>query len=199
MKIFIKLYTMVDHRPNGVDNFKRFVAFAVDWVLGYLCFVLPVAIIWLYHTKDAGNLVTNVATVGLKLGWGSAGLAFLLSLIIAIIYFVVYPLKHNGQTPGKKFMGLKIVKTDDSAVDLKTLIMRQILGVFLIEGYFCMISEMARQLFILAGFQTAFLVLSVIAVMVSGISAFLCVKFESHRMIHDYIAGTKVILEQEIN
>lgn len=191
--LMMKLYAITDHTPNHVDTFKRFVAFAIDWVFGYLCIAAPVAILWLYHTKDAGNLVTNVAILGGKLGASTAYLAIVLSILIAIVYFVLYPLRNHGQTFGKKFMGLKIVKTNDEEVDLKTLFLRQVVGVFLIEGYFCMISEMMRQLMVLNDLNTAYLVFSFLAIFISAISAFLCMKFESHRALHDYIAKTKVI------
>lgn len=195
--IMMKLYAITDHTPNHVDTFKRFVAFAVDWVFGYLCIAAPVAILWLYHTKDAGNLVTNVAILGKELGASTAYLAIVLSILIAIVYFVIYPLRKNGQTIGKKFMGLKIVKVNDELVDLKALFIRQVIGVFLIEGYLCMISEMMRQLMVLGGLNTAYLVVSFIAIMLSAISAFLCMKFESHRALHDYLAKTKVVPAEE--
>lgn len=195
--IMMKLYAITDHTPNHVDTFKRFVAFAVDWVFGYLCIAAPVAILWLYHTKDAGNLVTNVAILGKELGASTAYLAIVLSILIAIVYFVIYPLRKNGQTIGKKFMGLKIVKVNDEPVDLRALFIRQVIGVFLIEGYLCMISEMMRQLMVLGGLNTAYLVVSFIAIMISAISAFLCMKFESHRALHDYLAKTKVVPAEE--
>lgn len=195
--LMMKLYAITDHTPNHVDTFKRFVAFAIDWVFGYLCIAAPVAILWLYHTKDAGNLVTNVAILGGKLGASTAYLAIVLSILIAIVYFVFYPLRNHGQTFGKKFMGLKIVKTNDEEVDLKTLFLRQVLGVFLLEGYFCMISEMMRQLMVLHDLNTAYLIFSFLAIFISAISAFLCMKFESHRALHDYLAKTKVIAVDE--
>lgn len=195
--LLMKLYAVTDHTPNHVDTFKRFVAFAVDWFLGYLCIAAPVAILWLYHTKDAENLVTNVAILGAKLGGTTAYLATVIAIVIAIIYFVVYPLRNNGQTVGKKFMGLKIVKVNDDEVDGKTLLIRQVVGVFLLEGYFCMISEMVRQLLVLNDFGTAYLIFSFLAIFSSAISAFLCMKFESHRALHDYLAKTKVINVEE--
>lgn len=195
--LLMKLYAITDHTPNHVDTFKRFVAFAIDWVFGYLCLAAPVAILWLYHTKDAGNLVTNVAILGSKLGASTAYLGIALSILIAIVYYVVYPLRTNGQTFGKKFMGIKIVKINDEPVDTKTLCIRQILGVFILEGYFCMISEMMRQLMVLHDLNTAYLIVSFLAIFISAISAFLCIKFESHRALHDYIAKTKVVNVEE--
>lgn len=196
--IMMKLYAITDHTPNHVGNFKRFVAFAIDWVIGYLCIALPVAIIWLNATKDSGNLVTNLAELGLLLEPAKAYLAGVLSFVVALIYYVLIPLKLNGQTYGKKLMGIKIVKVDDSPVDFKALCIRQILGIFIIEGYLCMISEMLRQLLVLHGFSTIYMVLSGIAMTISAISIFLGTKFASHRMLHDYLAKTKVIEDEKV-
>lgn len=191
--IMVKLYAITDHTPNDVDNFKRFVAFAIDWFLGYLCIAAPVAVIWLNQTKNLEELAMNITELGNELGFTMALLAAILSIIAAILYFVIVPWKNDGQTIGKRVMGIKMVKIDGSPVDLKTICVRQILGIFIIEGYLCNVSEFVRQLLLLQGWDSVYMVVSFVAIGISAISIFVGYKFDSHRLIHDYLAKTKVI------
>lgn len=195
--IMVKLYTICDHTPNHVDNFKRFVAFAVDWFLGYLLIAAPIAILWLNQTKDLDHLAKTISELGNGLGMNWAVIAALLSVVCAIVYYVVIPWKQQGQTVGKHLMGIKIVTVDDQTVGLKTLCIRQILGVFVLEGYLCIISEFLRQLLLLQGLSTIYMVLSFLAIGVSAISIFIGYKFDSHRFLHDYLAKTKVVNVEE--
>ena len=51
----------------------------------------------------------------------------LTSVIVSILYFVVYPLYNNGQSFGKKMNNIKIVSNDDSDVSANSLIFRYLL------------------------------------------------------------------------
>lgn len=199
MKLYFKLYAMMDHNPNHVDTFKRFVAFGVDWFLGYMCCFLPIAVIFLYNEKGSNDLVSDLAMLGNRVGPQAAYLAAFLCFLIAIFYYVIVPLKiYPGQTFGKRFMGLKMVKVNGQPIDLKALLLRQVLAMIVLEGYLCYgVSENLRQVFAVAGFPIVTLVLSFIAILISAISIFLCYKFESHRALHDYIAKTKVVIANE--
>lgn len=193
MKLFIKLYTMLDHTPNEVDNFKRGLAYMIDWFVGYLIFSIPIATIWLSQTKDSSSIASDLATIANRLGNGFAYLALALAVVFAIVYYVVYPLKKQGQSFGKNFMDIKIVKVNGDPVDMKTMIIRQIIGIFLIEGFIYGISDLMRQVFSISGFPLVAIVLTGIAVIISAISLFLGLRFQSHRMLHDYLANTKVV------
>lgn len=191
--LYAKIYMMTDHTPSDVPNFKRFVAFAVDWFVGYLCFAAPIAFIWKNQVPGSDDLVTNINVLATKLGPMYGYIAVALALLIAIIYYVVLPWRMNGQTPGKRLMGIKIVKVNDEPVDLKTLIMRQVVGIMIVEGYVYSISEMMRQLMGIADLKYMYIFFSAAAVVLTGLSIFISVKFDSHRMLHDYIAKTKVV------
>ena len=115
------------------------------------------------------------------------------TLMFCIAYYVIYPYRHNGQTCGKKFMDMKIVKRDGSDIDLKSLCKRQILGCIILEG--CLIpggSYVCQLLSLAAGYDLT-LVLGVASGVICLLSIYIAMKKKSRRMIHDYLADTKVV------
>ena len=55
-------------------------------------------------------------------------------IIFLILYFLILPLKWKGQTIGKKFFKLRIVKLDGTPVDFMTLFIREVIGRILIAA-----------------------------------------------------------------
>ncbi|MFA5687418.1 MAG: RDD family protein [Bacilli bacterium] len=51
---------------------------------------------------------------------------------IVLIYFVILPLFWNGQTLGKRFFKIKIMKIDGSEIDFKTIFLRESTRVLLV-------------------------------------------------------------------
>ena len=49
------------------------------------------------------------------------------SIVIYILYFVVFQAYNNGQTLGKKVFKIQVVKNDDSMVDINTLLIRSLI------------------------------------------------------------------------
>lgn len=50
---------------------------------------------------------------------------------VVIVYFVVLPIYWNGQTLGKRFFKIKIIKLDGSDIDFKTIFLREVTRIFL--------------------------------------------------------------------
>ena len=48
----------------------------------------------------------------------------IVTIVISILYYVVYPCYNNGQTLGKKLMKIKIKKTDDTDLSMNDLLIR---------------------------------------------------------------------------
>lgn len=195
MNIFMKLYMKLDHSICNVTSSKRFVAYVIDWFLGSLFTMLPMCILWMMWTKDMETMSrANVLLIASNVGYMQAYLAGGVSVLFALFYYVIVPWRiYPGQTVGKRAMGFKIVKLDESDVDLKTLILRQIIGIIIIEGGLYNVSGILHSLISLALNLNLVQWLLYIGLGISILSAFLALKMSSQRMFHDYLAKTKVI------
>lgn len=195
MNIFMKLYMKLDHSICDVTSSKRFVAYVIDWFLGSLFTMLPMCILWMMWTKDMDTMArTNVLLIAGHVGYAQAYLAGGVSILFALFYYVVVPWRiYPGQTVGKRAMGFKVVKLDETDVDLKTLVIREVLGIIIIEGGLYNVSGIIHSMISLALNLNLGQWLLYIGLGISIVSAFLALKMSSQRMLHDYLAKTKVI------
>ena len=83
-----------------------------------------------------------------------------------VAYFVVLPIFWNGQTLGKRFFRIRIIKTDGSDIDFKTIFLR----------------EMTRVLMFILTFG------------ISAFADTMVLLFSNQRIgFYDYVAATQVI------
>ena len=54
-------------------------------------------------------------------------------MLFIIFYFVILPLYTNGQTVGRMFFKIKVVRVDNQKLDASTLFVREIIGRYLIN------------------------------------------------------------------
>ncbi|MEG0328988.1 MAG: RDD family protein [Longicatena sp.] len=199
MSLFVRLYTLFDNSECDVNNGKRFFAYVIDWFLGSLFTMLPMCIMWLLLTKDMDKMAgVNVMYIAGQVSTSKAYLAGLLSTVFALFYYVVIPWKiHRGQTIGKRMMGFKIVQKNNEEVTLSTLIIRQVIGIIIIEGALYNVSGILHSMLSLATNINFISILMYVGLAISVCSGFLVLKINSRRMFHDYLAKTKVIAFEE--
>ena len=71
---------------------------------------------------------TSLDSLALYLSaFGSGALAFM----AVIAYFIVLPIFWNGQTLGKRFFKIRIIKNDGSDIDFKTIFLREMIRILL--------------------------------------------------------------------
>ena len=166
---------------------KRLFAFGIDWYLGNVFAMVPVAYLW---TMMSGKAEINTQ---LKFFPGNMGyVAGLLSIVFSLIYHFIVPVfLWKGQTLGKKILGIKIVKADYSEADIKFMALRQIIGICLMEGIFIQSGEcLVEMLGMLFGelFKNVMTYL-LVAVFVISLLMF----FKTNKALHDYLFKTAVI------
>lgn len=109
------------------------------------------------------------------------------SIVVYLLYFVVFQAYNKGQTLGKKLFKIHIVKKDDSRVDINTLLIRSLIPygilvnfilaiviLFVNQGIYTSVSNILNNIHIVV------IVITLIMMMVKS------------RGAHDYLANTKV-------
>ena len=169
---------------------RRFGAYLIDWYLGGLATAFPVSMVSmkLFQTVQNQNIMSFPQSLGLIAGG--------LGLAAAIAYYVLVPaFVWRGQTPGKRLLKLKIVSADQTPVSLSKLMIRQILGMIVIEGGLVTASTLWHQLASSAFHADFVKPLMYLGMAVSIVSSILTL-FGDHRAIHDRIGNTVVVCDK---
>lgn len=127
------------------------------------------------HDLDYSNVMTSVVGV-----------------FVFILYFVVFQFYNNGQTLGKKLMGVRVVSiTGEEKVSMNQYVLRSLLVNSLVCNILLigMVLFMNREVyyygkFIIEGIQTLLII----------VSAFMVIYSASGRGIHDKMAATRVVM-----
>jgi uncharacterized RDD family membrane protein YckC len=111
---------------------ERIVAELVDLVVTFAA-VVAVAVVGLLAVGGLGA-VTGAATGGgnLAAGLGLVGIVLvgLVALVISVGYNVILEVAWDGQTVGKRLLGIKVVETDGSAPGVVPVVIRNLPAVF---------------------------------------------------------------------
>ena len=117
-------------------------------------------------------------------------LSSLISVVVNILYFVLYPLYNGGQSFGKKYIGIKIVSKDDNTVSSNQLIFRYLLmngiGSSIISLCFIFLLNDLSYMYVVS-------ILSSLQFIVAISGIFMVLYRNDKRSLPDLIAGTKVI------
>lgn len=170
--------------PAGMG--RRFLAYLIDWYAGALITNIPISI-------AAGGLTGSMLNQQLA-DLGSFGLAAGAgAVIMGIVYYVAVPaFLWKGQTPAKRLLGLRIDGLDGKPASLRQLLLRQVVGVMVLEGVLVTASSDWHQMLAIAtGIDfTTYLMYAGYAVAAISIGMLLLSK--DHRCLHDVIGGTRV-------
>lgn len=165
---------------------RRIIAFLIDWYVGSLATALPVACV----AMSLGLEMTeqNVLSYPEPMGLAAA----LLGIAAGVAYYALVPMVFRGQTLGKRLLGLRIIDRDGAPAAPVQLILRQFVGLILIEQAAVGTGAVVQQLVALvAGGDVATIVmwagfaLTLVSLVVCGVRP-------DRRALHDLIAGTRV-------
>ena len=97
----------------------------------------------------------------------------------------------SGQSSARKFVKSKLLKVNNEQVTIKNMLLRQLLGVIVIEGVLYTASAIWHELVTIIT-QTNFVTpLMYAGFIISGISILLYLFKGEHRTLHDYLGNTK--------
>ncbi len=117
------------------------------------------------------------------------GFSNIITIIILVLYFIVYQIYNNGQTIGKKIAKIKIVKNDDSDLTMNNMIIRELFNSFILVDILVAIFTLFGKNSYLYGS----LILELIQYIFIIITVFMIFFRKDGRGLPDFIASTKVI------
>lgn len=168
---------------------RRFLSYLIDWYVGALATAFPIAVI----SQKINGTMLQQDILNFQKPYGLIG--GVLGLICAFLYFVVVPMYvWKGQTFGKRVCGIKIVTIEDQDVQLKNILLRQLIGIIIIEGSLVSASAIWHQIATLLTGVDFIQPLMYVGFVLSGISVLLVAFKKEHRAIHDYLGKTRVVL-----
>lgn len=183
----------VQLKKVNVNNFSRIVAYIIDWYVATMVSSIPIVIITsiVNHTTVITQELNKLPLI-----WGV--ITGILAIIFYLGYYFVLELKvYKGQTFGKRIMKLKVVKDDGNDVDFKSILLREGLGVMIIEGYLANSSSYLRQIIQLFTDVNIMDISVYLFGIISAISILMGIASPSRKMIHDHIAKTHIISTKE--
>lgn len=173
---------------------KRLLAFLLDWYLGGVLSMMPVAFLWNMRT---GETKVNLNIVAL----GRQGIyAALAAILLLIVYFYVIPwLIWPGQTIGKRILSIAVVDKNGSSVPAGRLAVRQIGILLFLETMSLMTGNPILSLFTLLFNEQVSTVLSYASMVLLAISVLMCSFSRQHQALHDWLTGTEVVVVKRAN
>lgn len=187
MKINSIKETKID-KSKEVSLTNRFFSYLIDWYVGGLCTSIPISII----SQKLTNTMLNQNIIEFKEPYGI--IAGILAILFAIFYFVIVPTYiYKGQTLGKKICKIKIVQKSNKDITLKNILLRQVIGIMIIEGSLISASAIWHSILTIITKINFVSPLMYIGFILTGFSIILMIFKGENRAMHDYLAGTKVV------
>lgn len=184
-----------ERKRNASGRFNRFGAYFLDHYLQILISSIPVFILWIIANQSIGSneQIANIDT--LPANWQFP--AVILVVLIMMAYNIILPYYvYEGQTFGKKLIGIKIVKKNGEKASLLNYFIRY-LSIMVLEAntYFSAIGGvlfyfLAKQFTFAMDWNNALAVFFVLSAIIAALN-------KERRSIHDFISGTKVINVKE--
>ena len=177
-----------------VSPSKRLLAYLIDHFILVLLYAIPIKYIYSVITQ---KIEMQITLDMFELPY--ALLVFGLCLLISFYYLIYSPVyKHSGATIGKRIFGIKVIKNDGSDVDIKTMLIREGIGVILLEGVTYPISNYLHSLLDILMKTNIENYLAYGFGVITIISILYALYNKDQAMFHDRIAKTKVISTKEL-
>ena len=143
---------------------------------------------------DVKTYVNESIDVGYEIARKN-GIVYLLEVFFGIIYFVVYQFYNDGETLGKKFMHIKVMKNDESELTINDLIFRSLIinSIFINIIILCLIIFASAKVYFYGALTIQFI--QYIIVIISGL---LVMFSKDSRGLHDLVANTKVVRNNSV-
>lgn len=171
-----------------VRPLRRLAAYLVDWYLATMLCGIPLLLVNAMRTGEQ-TLDTSLPPDAQGWLWGCVAIA------LGVAYYWLVPLVWHGQTPGKRLTHLRIVAKAGGRPAAAQLLLRQAVGLLVLEGAVAFPSQLLRELLARAAGEGAANAVRIGMVGVTLVSVALGIYTPSRRMLHDRISGTCEVYE----
>ena len=115
----------------------------------------------------------------------------IVTIVISLLYYVVYPCYNNGQTLGKKLMKIKLVKTNDKELTMNDLLIRSMINNSILVNIInvALVLFLGKNLYL----STSSFV-SIIQYLVLTISLIMIAFTKNAQGLHDKVVHTEVVM-----
>lgn len=168
---------------------RRAIAYFIDWMLAATVMnMLVIAIAYgLTGKLYAGSLplvffVPNIQLIVLAL----------LTLIEFLYYCVIPRYVWEGQTPGKRLLGIQVLRVDETPVSLARLAWRDLLCIVIVEGCFSPLSNYVRNALMLVLSRDVIQISVWVSWALGAFSIGMMLFTKRRRMLHDVLSRTIV-------
>lgn len=187
---------MLQRLQEGSDCaplWKRFFSYGIDYFLSTILISLIPMIVTSILTGEKAFTSENFTAIPMSWRIILSGAA----MTVAVYYFCILPLKetHKGQTFGKRIMGIRIVAADGQELAWKHMWKRELVGSLLIEGETAFPAAFLRYFVFLLLPQALSRGIYYVYMGISLCSVLYAVFGMDHRMFHDIIGKTKVVVK----
>ena len=119
----------------------------------------------------------------------------IVSIVISLLYYVVYPCYNNGQTFGKKLMKIKIKKTNDKELTMNDLLIRSMINNSILVNIInvALVLFLGKNLYL----STSSFV-SIIQYLVLTISLIMIAFTKNAQGLHDKVCKTEVVVADTV-
>lgn len=178
---------------SSAPSSNRLLAYAIDWAVGGILTGFPAVLMYGIITRKS-DMFSNLyvfEAAGYNKMYGF--LAGALCLVVAIVYFIVVPLKkYPGQTLGKKIAKIQIRTWNNTLPGLKDLVIRYGINFVFETPMFIISTYLMQMITLLIRFEVES-VWTFVGMACTLISAIMVIYTKKHDAIHDIIAKTKVV------
>lgn len=188
-----KMLQRLQEGSNCAPLWKRFFSYVIDYFLSTILISMIPMIVTSILTGEKAFTSENFTAVPMSWRIVLSGAA----MAVAVYYFCVLPMKepHKGQTFGKRIMGIRIAASDGQELTWRHMWKRELVGSLLIEGETAFPSAFLRYFVFLFLPQALSQGIYYVYIGISLCSAVYAAFSMDHRMFHDIIGKTKVVVK----
>ena len=113
------------YEVSGIGS--RFLAALVDtFLLGLLQGIVIGTVLLILSQLGSGNSSNSSTDFGSQAGWWIFGILAFVSFLFFWGYYIFFEIFWNGQTPGKRWIGLRVIRLDGTPVGVSEVVIRNL-------------------------------------------------------------------------